>query len=148
MKDKSKRPRVLVVDDYPDAREMYSEYLEFSGFDVVQAVNGVEALQRAADAAPDIILMDLSLPVMDGWEATRRLKEDARTSRIPVVALTGHALEGISVGAAKAGCDAFVTKPCLPEDLVKEIRKILDRAPQSTPARKIRRSGKYAKTIG
>ena len=148
MKDKTERLRVLVVDDYPDAREMYSEYLEFSGFDVVQAVNGIEALQRAVDAAPDIILMDLSLPVMDGWEATRRLKEDARTNRIPVVALTGHALEGISEGAAKAGCDAFVTKPCLPEDLVKEIRKILDRAPQSTPARKIRRSGKYAKTIG
>jgi len=148
MKDKTERPRVLVVDDYPDAREMYSEYLEFSGFDVIQAVNGIEALQRAVDAAPDIILMDLSLPVMDGWEATRRLKEDARTNRIPVVALTGHALEGISEGAAKAGCDAFVTKPCLPEDLVKEIRKILDRAPQSTPARKIRRSGKYAKTIG
>ena len=148
MKGKPERPRVLVVDDYPDAREMYSEYLEFSGFDVIQAVNGIEALQRAVDAAPDIILMDLSLPVMDGWEATRRLKEDARTNRIPVVALTGHALAGISEGAMKAGCDAFVTKPCLPEDLVKEIRKILDRPPQATPARKIRRSGKYAKTIG
>jgi two-component system, cell cycle response regulator DivK len=151
MKSKTPRPRVLVVDDYPDAREMYSEYLEFSGFDVIQAVNGMEALQRAVDAAPDIILMDLSLPVMDGWEATRRLKEDARTHSIPVVALTGHALAGISEGAMKAGCDAFVTKPCLPEDLVKEIRKVLDRAPQSTPARparKIRRSGKYAKTIG
>ena len=148
MKGNPERPRVLVVDDYPDAREMYSEYLEFSGFDVIQAVNGMEALQRAVDAAPDIILMDLSLPVMDGWEATRRLKEDARTNRIPVVALTGHALAGISEGALKAGCDAFVTKPCLPEDLVKEIRKVLDRAPQLTPARKIRRSGKYAKTIG
>jgi two-component system, cell cycle response regulator DivK len=148
MKNKTGRPRVLVVDDYPDAREMYSEYLEFSGFDVIQAVNGMEALQRAVDASPDIILMDLSLPVMDGWEATRRLKEDARTNSIPVVALTGHALAGISEGAIKAGCDAFVTKPCLPEDLVKEIRRVLERAPQSTPARKIRRSGKYAKTIG
>ena len=148
MKSKTGRPRVLVVDDYPDAREMYSEYLEFSGFDVIQAVNGMEALQRAIDAAPDIILMDLSLPVMDGWEATRRLKEDARTNSIPVVALTGHALAGISEGAMKAGCDAFVTKPCLPEDLVKEIRRVLERAPQATPARKIRRSGKYAKTIG
>jgi len=148
MKSKTERPRVLVVDDYPDAREMYSEYLEFSGFDVIQAVNGMEALQRAVDAAPDIILMDLSLPVMDGWEATRRLKEDARTSSIPVVALTGHALAGISEGAMKAGCDAFVTKPCLPEDLVKEIRKVLERSPQSTAARKMRRSGKYAKTIG
>src|SRR5881396_4031521 len=126
MKDKTERPRVLVVDDYPDAREMYSEYLEFSGFDVIQAVNGIEALQQAVDAAPDIILMDLSLPVMDGWEATRRLKADERTANIPVVALTGHALAGISEGAKKAGCDAFVTKPCLPDDLVKEIRKILD----------------------
>ena len=148
MKSKPERPRVLVVDDYPDAREMYSEYLEFSGFDVIQAVNGMEALQRAVDAAPDIILMDLSLPVMDGWEATRRLKEDARTNSIPVVALTGHVLAGISERAMQAGCDAFVTKPCLPEDLVMEIRKVLDRAPPSTPARKIRGSGKYAKTIG
>ena len=85
----------------------------------------MEALQRATDATPDIILMDLSLPVMDGWEATRRLKADLRTAGIPVVALTGHALAGISEGARKAGCDAFVTKPCLPEDLVKEIRRIL-----------------------
>ena len=120
---------MLLVDDYPDAREMYSEYLQFSGFDVVEAANGVEALQQAVDAAPDIILMDLSLPVMDGWEATRRLKADSRTASpasIPVVALTGHALAGISEGARQAGCDAFVTKPCLPEDLVKEIRAVLE----------------------
>ena len=117
MTDKGDRPRVLLVDDYPDAREMYTEYLQYSGFEVVEAANGMEALQRAVDAAPDIILMDLSLPVMDGWEATRRLKADARTASIPVVALTGHALAGISEGAKNAGCDAFVTKPCLPEDL-------------------------------
>lgn len=123
---KSERPRVLLVDDYPDAREMYSEYLKFTGFDVVEASNGIEALQRAVDMGPDIILMDLSLPVMDGWEATRRLKADARTADIPVVALTGHALSGISEGAQRAGCDAFVTKPCLPEDLVKEIRQVLE----------------------
>jgi CheY-like chemotaxis protein len=123
---KGDKPCVLLVDDYPDAREMYSEYLKFSGFDVVEATNGVEALQRALDSSPDIILMDLSLPVMDGWEATRRLKEDARTAAIPVVALTGHALAGIFEGAKKAGCDAFVTKPCLPEDLVKEIRTVLE----------------------
>jgi CheY-like chemotaxis protein len=66
-KTKAGRPRVLLVDDYPDAREMYSEYLEFSGFDVVEAANGIEALQRAVDEVPDNILMDLSLPVMDGW---------------------------------------------------------------------------------
>jgi two-component system cell cycle response regulator DivK len=145
MTTKSVRPRVLLVDDYPDAREMYSEYLEFSGFDVVEAGNGMEALQRAVDTTPDIILMDLSLPVMDGWEATRRLKADQRTKAIPVVALTGHALAGISEGAKQAGCDAFVTKPCLPEDLVREIRKILDR-PLSSSTAKARRSGKHAKT--
>ena len=148
MKSKRARPRVLLVDDYPDAREMYAEYLEFSGFDVIQAGNGMEAVQRAGDSAPDIILMDLSLPVMDGWEATRRLKADARTENIPVVALTGHALAGISEGAMKAGCDTFVTKPCLPEDLVKEIRKVLGNDHRSPPPKKARRSRKYAKTNG
>jgi two-component system cell cycle response regulator DivK len=146
-KPKTDRPCVLVVDDYPDAREMYSEYLEFSGFTVVEAGNGMEALQRAIEHTPDIILMDLSLPVMDGWEATRRLKADPRTASIPVVALTGHALAGISEGAMQAGCDAFVTKPCLPEELVREIRKVLNGSPAST-TKKSRRSGKYAKTIG
>src|SRR5439155_15915760 len=141
------RPRVMVVDDYPDAREMYSEYLEYCGFEVVQAANGMEALQRAIEAQPDIILMDLSLPVMDGWEATRRLKADPRTENIPVVALTGHALAGISEGAKKAGCDAFVTKPCLPEDLVKEIRRVLHDTASTPRTKKARRSGKYAKTI-
>ena len=125
------RPRVLLVDDYPDAREMYSEYLQFSGFDVVQASNGIEALQQAVEASPDIVLMDLSLPVMDGWEATRRLKADARTASIPVVAVTGHTLAGGSENALKAGCDAFVTKPCLPEDLVREIRRVLNGAAAS-----------------
>jgi len=147
MKKQVERPQVLLVDDYADAREMYTEYLEFSGFDVVQAANGIEALERAVESGPDIILMDLSLPVMDGWEATRRLKADQRTADIPVVALTGHALAGISEGAKKAGCDAFVTKPCLPEDLVTEIRKVLDRRSASAN-RKPRRSGKYAKTNG
>jgi CheY-like chemotaxis protein len=144
MKPKIDPPRVLLVDDYPDARDMYTEYLEYSGFAVAQASNGIEALKKAAEMSPDIILMDLSLPVMDGWEATRRLKADERTAHIPVVALTGHALAGISEGAKKAGCDAFVTKPCLPEELVKEIRKVLE---SRSTARKVRRSGKYAKTI-
>lgn len=147
MRTKPAKPRVLLVDDYPDAREMYGEYLEYSGYDVVQAANGIEALQRALDDKPDIILMDLSLPVMDGWEATRRLKADARTAGIPVVALTGHALAGISEGAKRAGCDAFVTKPCLPEDLVIEIKRVLDSS-ASNPIKKTRRSAKYAKTIG
>ena len=126
-------PLVLVVDDYQDAREMYSEYLEFAGYRVAEAKNGQEALDQAFALTPDIILMDLSLPVMDGWEATRRLKKDARTKHIPVVALTGHALEGHSEGAKQAGCDAFLPKPCLPDELVAEIRKILNHASPGTP---------------
>jgi len=125
MKKKSRKPVVLLVDDYPDAREMYAEYLEFSCFYIVQAGNGVEAIERAHDSHPDVILMDLSLPVMDGWEATRRLKADDQTKTIPVLAVTGHALTGVSNDAKNAGCDGFITKPCLPEDLVAEIRKVL-----------------------
>ena len=118
-------PLILVVDDYQDAREMYAEYLQFSGFRVAEAKNGNEAVEKAFALKPDLILMDLSLPGMDGWEATRRLKSDEATKHIPVVALTGHALAGASEGAKKAGCDSFVTKPCLPDDLVVEVRRML-----------------------
>jgi CheY-like chemotaxis protein len=119
------RPLVLVVEDYQDAREMYGEYLRFSGFDVIEASNGLEAIEQATVQQPDIVLMDLALPKMDGWEATRQLKSDARTKSIPIVALTGHALAGHADSALKAGCDAFVTKPCLPDALVAEIRRML-----------------------
>jgi two-component system cell cycle response regulator DivK len=119
------QPLVLVVEDYQDAREMYSEYLRFSGFDVIEASNGFEAIERATAEIPDIILMDLALPRMDGWEATRRLKADTRTKEIPIVALTGHALAGFADSAQKAGCDSFVTKPCLPDALVAEIQRML-----------------------
>jgi len=124
-------PLILVVDDYQDAREMYAEYLQFSGFRVAEARNGNEALEQAFALKPDLILMDLSLPGMDGWEATRVLKADERTKSIPVVALTGHALAGASEGAKKAGCDSFVTKPCLPDDLVVEVRRMLNAVKQS-----------------
>jgi two-component system, cell cycle response regulator DivK len=119
------RPLVLVVEDYQDAREMYAAFLDFSGFDVAEATNGVEAIERAVELVPDIILMDLALPRMDGWEATRRLKMDDRTRHIPIVALTGHALAGYAEGARQAGCDSFVTKPCLPDALVAEIQRML-----------------------
>ena len=119
-------PLILVVDDYEDAREMYAEYLRFCGFRVAEARNGNEALEQAFALMPDLILMDLSLPGMDGWEATRQLKSDERTRNIPVVALTGHALAGASEGAKRAGCDSFVTKPCLPDDLVVEVRRMLN----------------------
>ena len=117
---------VLVVDDFADNREMYSEYLSYSGFEVIEARTGKEAIEAAQARMPDIIIMDLSLPVMDGWEATRRLKADERTRRIPVVALTGHALAGHSKGARDAGCDSFLAKPCLPDQLVAEIKRMLE----------------------
>ncbi len=145
-------PLVLVVDDYEDARDMYCEYLEFSGFRTAQAGNGLEALKQATSLLPDIILMDLSLPEMDGWEATRRLKKSARTRDIPVVALTGHALTGHAESAREAGCDAFVAKPCLPEDLVVQVRKLLGarsgakaQAAARSPAKK--RAAPKAKTV-
>ena len=118
-------PLILIVDDFPDNREMYTQFLEFSGLRVAEAQNGMEALERAFDLLPDLIVMDLSLPGLDGWEATRRLKADERTRAIPVIALTGHALAGHSKGAMEAGCDAFITKPCLPERLLEEIQAML-----------------------
>src|ERR671922_829464 len=90
----SLNPLVLVVEDYQDAREMYAAYLQFSGYRVAEAANGLEALEKTRELMPDVILMDLSLPKMDGWEATRRLKADRQTSHIPIVAVTAHALAG------------------------------------------------------
>jgi len=127
-----RKPIVLVVDDFADNREMYSEYLTFSGYEVIEAKNGIEAVEAALGRMPDIIIMDLSLPVMDGWEATRRLKADERTRRIPIVALTGHALAGHSKGAKEAGCDSFLAKPCLPDQLVAEIRRMLEGGKSAT----------------
>jgi CheY-like chemotaxis protein len=88
MSEPTKEPLVLVVEDYQDAREMYAAYLQFSGYRVAEATNGLEALDRARELMPDIILMDLALPKMDGWEATRQLKMDEKTRHIPIVALT------------------------------------------------------------
>ena len=126
--DSNDQPLILVVDDFEDGREMYASYLRYSGYRVDEAADGYEALEKAFALLPDIILMDLSLPGMDGWAATRQLKSDDRTKRIPVLALTGHALAGASEGARLAGCDAFIVKPCMPMDLLNEIRRILDSA--------------------
>ena len=92
MPDFNTRPRILLVEDYDDAREMYRDYLEFSGFQVDTARDGHEALEQARRHSPDLVLMDLSLPGLDGWEATRILKSDPATSHLIVVALSAHAL--------------------------------------------------------
>lgn len=119
---------VLLVDDYPDNRDIYVQYLTYAGLRVEEAENGHQALDKAFTIRPDVIVMDLSLPGLDGWEATRRLKQDPRTRDIPVIALTGHALAGHSKVALDAGCDVFITKPCLPERLLEEIRAVLPAA--------------------
>ena len=121
-------PLILIVDDYEDNRDMYSQYLEFAGMRVAEAANGTEALEKTTQLMPDLIVMDLSLPGVDGWLATRLIKQDPKTRDILVLALTGHALEGASQGAKEAGCDAFLTKPCLPEDLHREIERMLGAA--------------------
>jgi two-component system, cell cycle response regulator DivK len=122
-------PLILLVDDYADNRAMYARYLEYAGYRVDEATNGQEALDKAEQIHPDLIVMDLSLPVMDGWEATRRLKANSQTRRIPVLALTGHALGDHEREASAAGCDGYVTKPCLPEDLTARIQDMLAGTP-------------------
>jgi CheY-like chemotaxis protein len=116
---------VLVVDDYAESREICSEYLQFLGYRVACAADGLEAIEKAYELGPDLILMDLSLPKLDGWEATRRLRADARTQHIPIVALSAHVLESERHRAMEAGCATMITKPVLPRDLAAEVRKQL-----------------------
>ena len=119
------KPVILLVEDFVDAREMYRDYLEFSGFEVYTAGDGFAAIAIAKEHDPDLILMDLSLPGLDGWEATRRLKADASTQHITIVALSAHALSAEGERARDAGCDGYISKPCLPADLLAEIRRVL-----------------------
>jgi CheY-like chemotaxis protein len=113
---------------------MYRDYLVFSGFDVETADNGIEAIKKARSLAPDLILMDLSLPVLDGWEATRRLKADTRTAWIKVIALSAHAMAAEERRAVEAGCDGFIAKPCLPQELADEVERYL--ASSAGPSRR------------
>ena len=102
---------ILVVDDSPDAREMLGEYLAFRGFAVTEATHGAEAVEIARRVKPRIVLMDLSMPGMDGWEATRQLKADPATKDVIVIAVSAHAFTNERARAEDAGCDAFVVKP-------------------------------------
>jgi CheY-like chemotaxis protein len=119
-------PLILLAEDFEDARELYRDYLEFSGFSVRTAANGREAIDEALSLLPDIILMDASMPVLDGWQATRELKANPATRHIPILALTAHAFDDARKEAKAVGCDGFVTKPCLPDDLVTQVRSILN----------------------
>jgi CheY-like chemotaxis protein len=104
-------PKILVVDDDEMNRDMLSRRLLRKGYEVVLAVNGLEAIERASAERPELILMDLSMPVLDGYEATRRLKGDVETSSIPIIGLSAHAMVGDREKALAAGCDDYDTKP-------------------------------------
>ena len=136
----SLKPLILVVEDFDDAREMYRDYLEFSGYRVETARDGREAIDKAQALHPDLILMDLSLPGVDGWEATRLLKSDPETRHLLIVALSAHALAAEGERARVAGCDGFIAKPCLPPDLVTEIERYLKLQGEKTRRAKPRRA--------
>jgi CheY-like chemotaxis protein len=117
--------KILLVEDNEMNRDMLSRRLERRGFQVAMAVNGEEGIAMAQRERPDLILMDMSLPVVDGWEATRRLKADAETAAIPIIALTAHAMSGDRQQALDAGCNDYDTKPIEFQRLLAKIEALL-----------------------
>jgi two-component system phosphate regulon response regulator PhoB len=121
------KPRILVVEDEPDAIELISFKLKESGFDVIKALDGAEALKSARTAAPDLILLDLMIPEVDGLEVCKILRRDAKTSGIPIIMVTAKASEIDRVLGLEYGADDYVTKPFSPRELVLRVRKLLKR---------------------
>ena len=119
--------KVLVVEDNETNLYMLVRRLESRGFEIVTAINGQQGIEMAQSAEPDIVLMDMSLPLVDGWEATRILKASSRTRHIPVVALTAHALAGDREKAFAAGCDEYATKPIDFPGLLEKIQELCGR---------------------
>ncbi len=117
--------KILLVEDNEMNRDMLSRRLKRKGFEVVMAVDGQAGVDMASSSNPDIILMDLSLPIIDGWEATRRIKADSATQNIPVIALTAHAMAGDEEKAREAGCDDYDTKPVNLNRLLEKIGNLL-----------------------
>jgi two-component system cell cycle response regulator DivK len=117
---------VLIVDDTPHVREMYDEYLTAHGFRVSTAPDAEVGIARALHRPPDVIVMDLSMPKIDGVTAIKFLKADPRTRHVPVILLTGYPYKAIERGAIEAGADAFLTKPCLPEDLEAQVDRLIE----------------------
>ena len=117
--------RILVVEDQEDNRQILRDLLSNSGFEMIEAEDGMQALAQAAKHRPDLILMDIQLPIMDGYEATRRLKADPELKAIPIIVVTSYALSGDEDKARAAGCDAYVAKPYSPRALLAKIREYL-----------------------
>ena len=115
----------MFVDDDHAARDGYTTYLTRRGYDVLTAATGHEALTLAAGSAPDVVVLDLGLPDIDGWEVSRQLKASARTAAVPIIALTGAGLPHEQASAMRAGCERHLTKPCNPTDLVDAIQRCL-----------------------
>jgi two-component system cell cycle response regulator DivK len=123
--------RILLVEDAEDNRELARELLEVAGYLVIEATNGLEALEQARRHPLDLVLLDLSMPIVDGWEALRQLKADPRLAAIPVVALTAHAMAGDRERALAAGCHGYITKPIVVRTFAAEIGFFLQ-APETT----------------
>jgi CheY-like chemotaxis protein len=123
---------VLLVEDNEDNRIIYSSFLRYAGYQVAEAITGPEGIERARELSPDLILMDISIPLIDGWEATRILKADPATSSIPIVAVTAHALAADRAKAAEVGCDDYLAKPATPQAVLGVVRRFLDGT--ATPA--------------
>ena len=121
----SKNKQLLIVDDDRNTREGYRTYLSGKGFDVRALDGGVDALEFAKAAAPDLVVLDLGLPDIDGWEVARRLKGDDETRAIPIIAFSGRSMQHEQVSALRAGCDVYLTKPCAPDKLLGAVRKLL-----------------------
>ena len=121
--------KILLVEDNEMNRDMLSRRLAKRGFEVVMAVDGAQGVEMAGSVQPDVILMDMSLPVMDGWAATRKLKADASTRSIPVIGLTAHAMAGDREKCLEAGCDEYDTKPVDFPRLLEKIQVQLDKKP-------------------
>ncbi len=119
------RPLILVVDDNLDAREMYAMYLQYEGFECLEASNGIEALRMVRERRPAVVLMDATMPGMDGWQATEQIRADPSLKGIPVVMLTAHAFDEHRSRAQQVGADAFLAKPVLPDDLARAVRQVL-----------------------
>ncbi|HVB38795.1 MAG TPA: response regulator [Vicinamibacterales bacterium] len=124
--EEKRAPLVLVVDDDEAIREWVVEGLAMSGFRVAESHDGADALAKAVDLGPDVVLTDLQLPVLDGWELITRLKHHPRTSHTRFIAMTGFSLDGAARHRAReCGCDAFLAKPCLPETIALEVRLVM-----------------------
>lgn len=119
------KPTILLVDDNCDNREIYRMFLQHSGFAVMEAVHGEEAVRIAREHLPALILMDIGMPVMSGWEALRHLKAEPSTASIPVIALTAHALPEDKHRAAEAGFHAYVAKPATPSSVIELVQRLL-----------------------